>query len=371
MPPTSSSRPSAYVAGPAGVVAAVGNARTVERHIKAALGSTGFASMAADLVTRRTGVARALGLNTYGALVSAQSLGIGSTVRLLPEAWVSQPPAGAIVKQLVPPIQSHLVKIIEESIRATDARTLLVQQGVKVLGFPSYGRMPTFSRSFFIADSLTRVVDLIAPMQTLVKWVATIPWMVLEAEAALDAYAAGDPEPLFTFMATRLRLRRPTEDHAQALALALFTQDWKRDTDIRDPDAVRLVLRKLAAAGEDREANHQVAGGKIASLEHLQSRKVVLPHCATPGPEEIVVAELVSWIDRFNSRHVRNVVGRLNELERAVTRTWAEESYPSWPEAVLLHQQGPQFALRMQRKLRRHGKEIARRQGLLRNQEEK
>ncbi|MER6121293.1 hypothetical protein ABT173_01045 [Streptomyces sp. NPDC001795] len=217
----------------------------------------------------------------------------------------------------------------------------------------------------------TQVEYLMGPMQTQAEWIVQIPWLVIEAEAALKAYIRGDKEPIFTFMVTRLKLRRPTDDHAQALALALLAQDWKRTADHRDPRAVRLALRSLVNAGEDWEANHQIAGGRIASLDDLQSRLLIHPSCREAGPEAIVIANVVPWAEHFDSRDVRHAVARLNETETAVTRTWAEDTYPNWREAAMLHQQkAPEFSDRVRRKLRRSGKEMARRRSL-RDQEEK
>ncbi|WP_327250098.1 hypothetical protein [Streptomyces sp. NBC_01320] len=194
---------------------------------------------------------------------------------------------------------------------------------------------------------------------------------MIEAEAALEAYLENDKKPLFDFMVQRLKLRRPSEDHAQALMLALLCKDWKHETDLSDPRAVRLALRKLTDAGEGWEANHQVAGGKITSLEDLQAREVPLPPSRTSGPEEFVIANLVPWAESFDNRHVRHAVARLDQAESAVTRRWAEETFPNWREAVLPHeQQAPEFSDRVRRKLRRHGKEIIRRQSILGSREE-
>ncbi|SCD31963.1 hypothetical protein GA0115243_100877 [Streptomyces sp. ScaeMP-e83] len=44
----------------------------------------------------------------------------------------------------------------------------------------------------------------------------------------------------------RLRLRPATEDHAQALALALLLRKWENHVDLQDAEAVRLALRACA-----------------------------------------------------------------------------------------------------------------------------
>ncbi|MEY2244869.1 hypothetical protein [Streptomyces sp. BF23-18] len=211
----------------------------------------------------------------------------------------------------------------------------------------------------------SQVEYLMAPMRTRVEWIVRIPWLVIEAEAALKAYMRGEKEPIFTFMVTRLKLRRPNDDHAQALALALLTQDWKRAADHHDARAVRLTLRSLVNAGEDWETSHQVAGNRIASLDDLQARLMVDPACRTAGPEEIAIANCVPWAEGFESRDVRHAIARLNEIETAVARTWAEDTYPNWREAVALHpEEAPELSDRVRRKLRRYGNEASRRRSL-------
>jgi hypothetical protein len=214
--------------------------------------------------------------------------------------------------------------------------------------------------------ALSRVGRLVGPMLDAAAWFSQLPWLVIEAEAALAAYEAGDTKPMFAFMVNRLNIRNPDEDHAQALVVALFSKEWKQETDLGDARAVRLTLRRLAAAGDVREANHQVAGGRVDSLERLKARRFFRPESPMEGPEVTAIANLVSWADTFESRYVRWAVGRLDELETAVVRRYAEETYPNWREAARLDgQEAPGLSERVRRKLRRFGREIDRRQLLM------
>lgn len=352
---------------------AIADARKAQARADALFGNSVAASTASSQLARAARQAsdiQAFSRDSYGAL--KRGLAIGPAAGFLRETAGSQLIARSIAKQFLPAIQmqSQLARIAVETSRIANVHTALTRHVHGLNTLPSTARMLNISHGPDFTSALDRIAQLMAPMQAAAAWVARIPWLVIQAEAALDAYVRGDREPMFDFIRTCLGLRRPTDDHAQALALALFAQDWKDTTDLRDPRAVRLALHKLAAAGEVWEANHQVAGYKIASLEDLQAKEVRLPPSHAAGPEETVVKELVSWVDSFDSRHVVNVVRRLGEPEMAVTRTWAEETFPDWSEAVLLHRQEPRFANRMKRKLRREGKEITRRLNILRSQEE-
>ncbi|MEW2248618.1 hypothetical protein AB0907_14925 [Streptomyces sp. NPDC006975] len=189
--------------------------------------------------------------------------------------------------------------------------------------------------------SITRLFDSLG---------APIVWL---ARAALDAYLHGDHEPMREFLYTHLRLRPPTEDHAQALAMALFLREWEEQVDLHDTDAVRAVLRKYAREGNDLDGDHQVMGHKIG---HMEEGIDLLS--STPGPEALAVATVVPWVDQFDNRHVRYATGRLKDAEQRVARVWAENAPINWRQAPPLVGQDVAMGERVRRKLLRLGDEI-------------
>ncbi|MFH8566158.1 hypothetical protein [Streptomyces sp. NPDC017988] len=179
---------------------------------------------------------------------------------------------------------------------------------------------------------------------------APIVWM---ARAALDAYRHGDHEPMREFLHTHLRLRPHSEDHAQALAMALLLREWEEQVDLQDANAVRAVLRKCAREGNDLDGDHQVMGYKIGHME--EGIELLSP---APGPETLAIATVVPWAEHFDNRHVRNVTGRLKDVEQRVARVWAENDPINWRQAPELVGQDVAMGERVRRKLLRLGDDI-------------
>ncbi|WP_055595729.1 hypothetical protein [Streptomyces hirsutus] len=180
---------------------------------------------------------------------------------------------------------------------------------------------------------------------------APIVWL---ARAALDAYLHDDHDPMREFLYTHLRLRPPTEDHAQALAMALILREWENQVDIQDADAVRAVLRKCAQEGNDLDGDHQVMGHKIGHME--EGIDLLSPQ---PGPEALAIATAVPWAEHFDNRHVRYATGRLKDTEQQVARVWAENAPINWRQAPPLVGQDVAMGERVRRKLLRLGDDIA------------
>ena len=186
--------------------------------------------------------------------------------------------------------------------------------------------------------------------RTLERLGAPIVWM---ARAALDAYLHNDHEPMSDFLFTHLRLRPPTEDHAQALAMALILREWEKQVDLQDADAVRAVLRKCAREGNDLDGDHQVMGYKIGHME--EGIDLLSP---TPGPEDLAIATAVPWTEHFDNRHVSYATGRLKDTEQRVARVWAENAPINWRQAPELVGQDVAMGERVRRKLLRLGDDI-------------
>ncbi|MEU1144877.1 hypothetical protein ACFYO9_01060 [Streptomyces sp. NPDC005863] len=195
---------------------------------------------------------------------------------------------------------------------------------------------------------------LLEPLRSITRLIerlgAPIVWL---ARAALDAYLHGDHEPMRAFLYTHLRLRPPTEDHAQALAMALFLREWEEQVDLQDADAVRAVLRKCAREGNDLDGDHQVMGYKIGHME--EGIDLLSP---APGPEALAIATVVPWAERFDNRHVRHVTGRLEDPEQRVARVWAENAPINWRQAPHMVGQDVAMGERVRRKLLRLGDDI-------------
>ncbi|MEW2320479.1 hypothetical protein AB0926_04930, partial [Streptomyces griseoincarnatus] len=196
--------------------------------------------------------------------------------------------------------------------------------------------------------------DLLTPMRSVARRIerlgAPIVWA---ARAALDAYLDGDHDPMHEFLYTHLRLRPPTEDHAQALAMALFLREWEKEVDLQDADAVRAILRKHAREGNDLDGDHQVMGRMIGHLP--EELELLSP---APGPEVLAIARVVPWSEHFDNRYVRYATRRLKETEQRVARVWAENPEINWLQAPELVDQDIAMGTRVRRKLLRAGDQI-------------
>jgi hypothetical protein len=177
--------------------------------------------------------------------------------------------------------------------------------------------------------------------------------IVWAARTALDAYLDGDHDPMREFLYTHLRLRPPTEDHAQALALVLLLREWEKEVDLQDADAVRAILRKYAREGNDMDGDHQVMGRKIGHLP--EGLDLLSP---APGPETLAIARVVPWPEHFDDRCVRYATRRLKETEQRVARVWAENPELNWLQAPELVGQDVAMGTRVRRKLLRAGDQI-------------
>ncbi|WP_198358230.1 hypothetical protein [Streptomyces fildesensis] len=137
--------------------------------------------------------------------------------------------------------------------------------------------------------------------------------VVMLARAALDAYLRGDHKPMYDFLYTQLRLRPCTQDHAQALAMALIIQEWEKQVDLHDARAVRTVLRKCAREGNDLDRDHEVNGYKIGHVTDIELRS------PAPGPDALAMAAAVPWPEQFDNPDVRDVT---SALSTNVRRAW-------------------------------------------------
>ncbi|MFD7137661.1 hypothetical protein [Streptomyces sp. NPDC059894] len=196
--------------------------------------------------------------------------------------------------------------------------------------------------------------DLLTPLRSVARRIerlgAPIVWA---ARAALDAYLDGDHDPMHEFLYTHLRLRPPTEDHAQALAMALIFREWEKEVDLQDADAVRAILRKYAREGNDLDGDHQVMGRMISHLP--EGLDLLSP---APGPETLAIARVVPWSEHFDARYVRYATRRLKETEQRVARVWAENPELNWLQAPELVDQDVAMGTRVRRKLLRAGDQI-------------
>lgn len=195
---------------------------------------------------------------------------------------------------------------------------------------------------------------LLQPLRSITRLIeslgAPIVWL---ARAALDAYLHDDHEPMREFLYTHLRLRPPTEDHAQALAMALILREWENQVDLQDADAVRAVLRQCAREGNDLDGDHQVIGHRIGHME--EGIDLLSPE---PGPEALAIASVMPWAEHFDNRHVRYATRRLKDTEQRVARVWAENAPINWRQAPQLDGQDVAVGERVRRKLLRLGDDI-------------
>ncbi|EPH41469.1 hypothetical protein STRAU_5473 [Streptomyces aurantiacus JA 4570] len=192
--------------------------------------------------------------------------------------------------------------------------------------------------------SLRSVTRLLEHLETPIVWAARM---------AMNAYRRGDHGPMRELLYTHLHIRPATEDHAQALALALLLREWETQVDLSDADAVRAALRQCAREGNDLDGDHKVKGRWIGHLEE----GIEMPSPG-PGPEDLAIASTVSWSDHFDNRDVRYATGRLKDAEQNVARAWAENGPVNWQEAPLLVGQDVAMGNRVRRRLHRLGDEI-------------
>ncbi|WP_405914512.1 hypothetical protein [Streptomyces sp. NBC_00728] len=196
---------------------------------------------------------------------------------------------------------------------------------------------------------------LLAPLRSITRLIeslgAPIVWL---ARAALDAYLHNDPSPMREFLSTHLRIRPATEDHAQALALALILREWETQVDLHDAAAVRAALRTCAREGTDLDGDHQVMGYRI---RHLPEGTDLLSR--DPGPETLAMTAVVPWAENFDNRDVRNATRQLKERDQHVARVWAENDPITWLQAPQLVGQDTAVGEQVRRRLRRLGNEIA------------
>ncbi|MFG3172293.1 hypothetical protein [Streptomyces sp. NPDC048200] len=195
---------------------------------------------------------------------------------------------------------------------------------------------------------------LLEPLRSITRLIerlgAPIVWL---ARQALDAYEDDDHQPMLEFLHVQLRIRPATEDHCQALALALFLREWEAQVDLHDPAAVRAALRECAWDGVKLEVDHQVAGRKIGYLpEGIDFR------APDPGPDVLAMAAVVPWAENFDNRDARYAARRLKSAEQQVAQAWTEDRSLNWRQAPQLVGQDIAVGERVRGKLRRLGNEI-------------
>ena len=189
---------------------------------------------------------------------------------------------------------------------------------------------------------------------SITRWIEGLgPAVVWEARAALASYQRGDTGPMRRFIHTHLRLRPPTEDHEQALALALLEGSWKQGIDLQDPKEVLTALRRLAREGDYEERFHQVAGFRIGRLDTGFERR-----SPVPGPDDLAIARILPWAEQFDDRNVRYATRRLKDEQQTVARAWAENPDLDWLQAPQLVGHEAHIGTQVRRKLRGLGNQI-------------
>ncbi|MER5200983.1 hypothetical protein ACWD3J_46465 [Streptomyces sp. NPDC002755] len=202
------------------------------------------------------------------------------------------------------------------------------------------------------------IADLFAQVRSVADWAKRLkPSVLAEARYAFDAYVKGDTEPMKDFLRRCLRLWPVLEDHCQALAVAMFERAWEQEADLTDDQSVRRVLVQYARQGCDFERDHQIRGASIGYIPDGWVQRDIVP-----GPEDLVIPRVVSWVEQFETAPVRYVAGKLNEQEQALVRVWSEHHSMTWPKASDLVQQDEAQGERARRKLKRLGKEWRRRE---------
>ncbi|WP_031191194.1 MULTISPECIES: hypothetical protein [Streptomyces] len=183
--------------------------------------------------------------------------------------------------------------------------------------------------------------------------------LVAEAKKAYCAYEHGDARPLKEFISKQLRFLDRLDDRCQALALALLTGDWKRSINVSDARAVRRALTRAVREGNDLEGDHQAGKRRIG---YHEDRDLDL---RVPGPEDLIISQVLPWHETFEDRRVRYTLGKLHPTEREIARAWAENPPIPWNLAPELVGAEAPAGERVRRKVRRLGIEASRRDALL------
>ncbi|MEU7298100.1 hypothetical protein AB0A76_33730 [Streptomyces exfoliatus] len=138
--------------------------------------------------------------------------------------------------------------------------------------------------------------------------------LVAEAKAAYRAYERGDARLLKEFISKQLRFLDRLDDRCQALALALLTENWKQSIDVSDEKALRRALARAIREGNDLEGDHQARKRRIG---YHQDRDLDL---WIPGPEDLVINQVLPWHETFEDRRARYTVKKLRPEEREIAR---------------------------------------------------
>ncbi|WP_344260844.1 hypothetical protein [Streptomyces sodiiphilus] len=202
----------------------------------------------------------------------------------------------------------------------------------------------------------SHAAHLFAEIGSVTDWAKQLkPSVLAEARYAFDAYMKGDPEPMKNFLHRCLRLRPVSEDHCQALAVAMFERAWEQEVDLTDDQSVRSILTQYARQGCDLERDHQIRGASIGYIPEGWEQRATLP-----GPEDLVIPRLVPWAQQFETAPVRYVASRLDDREEAVVRAFSENGRMTWPKASALVEEDRAQGERARRKLIRLGKKWSR-----------
>ncbi|MGW2304986.1 hypothetical protein [Streptomyces sp. NPDC001809] len=294
--------------------------------------------------------------------------------------------AGLVLPTLSTSVVADLMKPVQEmaaSMRASSSAWPAIQSSHAVLG-----EMPRFTFPSVLASAVNEMASLhnyagMDAIQSMIKEsLAHTEWvrhalgsvtsriaefvsvaggylLVAEAKAAYRAYERGDARPLKEFISKQLRFLDRLDDRCQALALALLTEDWKQSIDVSDAKAVRRALTRAAREGNDLEGDHQAGKRRIG---YHQDRDLDL---WVPGPEDLVINQVLPWHETFEDRRVRYTVGKLRPDEREIARAWAENPPIRWNQAPELVGADAPAGERVRRKVRRLGTEAGRRELLL------
>jgi hypothetical protein len=226
--------------------------------------------------------------------------------------------------------------------------------------FASAGMQRILKDSFAIRPLLAELIGdrlsgVLAGVRASVAWVERLrPSVLADARYAYKAYMAGDREPMKRFLLRSLRLWPVTEDHCQAMAVAMWEGRWEQEADLTDDRSVRKVLCGYARQGNISEYDHEIRGAKIGYIPDGWNQPD-----PGPGPEEEAISRLLPWVERFETATVRSILRQLSAQERAVVRVWAENHPVAWTVAPTLVHQDPSQGERNRRKLIRLG-QIAR-----------
>ncbi|MGW2108026.1 hypothetical protein [Streptomyces sp. NPDC001948] len=292
--------------------------------------------------------------------------------------------AGLALPTLGTSVLTDLMKPVQElaaSMRVAPSAWPAIQQSLAVLG-----EMPQFTFPSVFPSAFTSVVNEMASLhssglnaiQSVIKEsLAHFEWvryalrsvtlriaeftsvasgyrLVAEAKEAYRAYEHGDARPLKEFISKQLRFLDRLDDRCQALALALLTEDWKQSIDVSDAKAVRRALTRAVREGNDLEGDHHARKRRIG---YHEDRDLDL---RVPGPEDLVINQVLPWHETFEDRRVRYTVGKLRPEEREIARAWAENPPICWSQAPELVGADAPAGERVRRKVRRLGTEAGR-----------